>query len=132
MTRTERGSATLHVLFAAVLLFTTFAGAVLWSAISTTGHKLAAAADLTALSAAHSLSAIQSLSAAQSLGPARSLNVSQPVTPCVGAARAAALNHVQLRACKVTSTAVTVEVSLELDLRVARPTLTAIARAGPV
>ncbi|MFG1906506.1 Rv3654c family TadE-like protein [Kribbella sp. NPDC048928] len=120
MSRSERGSATLHVLFAAVLLFTTFAGAILWSAISTTRHKLAAAADLTALSA------VQSLGAAQSLG------ASHPVTACGGAARAAALNHVQLRACEVTSTAVTVEVSLELDLRLARPTLTAIARAGPV
>lgn len=122
MSRSERGSATLHVLFAAVLLFTTFAGAILWSAISTTRHKLAAAADLTALSAAQSLSTAQSVSA----------SAPTPVTACRGAARAAALNHVQLRACEATSTAVTVEVSLEIDLRLARPTLTAIARAGPV
>ncbi|WP_372446363.1 pilus assembly protein TadG-related protein [Kribbella aluminosa] len=50
--RSERGSATLQVVFAAVLLFAVFAVAILWSAISTARHKLSAAADLTALSAA--------------------------------------------------------------------------------
>jgi hypothetical protein len=161
MTRNERGSATLLVLFTAVLLFTALTAAVLWSAISTSRHKLAAAADLTALSAAQALSTAQS--------PTRSLNAQpssahhpgtttppnaaarlfvttgvlrttdpptpQPIgaaTPCAAAGRTAALNDVQLSACEVTPTAVTVQVSLQLDLRIARPTLSAIARAGPV
>ncbi|WP_410789005.1 pilus assembly protein TadG-related protein [Kribbella sp. C-35] len=128
MTRTERGSATLHTLFAAVLLFTALTAAILWSAISTTRHKLAAAADLTALSAAQSLNTIQSPTTAQ---PS---DIAQPsgTAPCVTAARVAVVNKVRLAACVVASGAVTVEVSLELDLRVARPTLTAAARAGPL
>lgn len=56
MTHNEKGSATLHSLFAAVLLLTALAAAILWSTISTARHKLANAADLTALSAAQSLS----------------------------------------------------------------------------
>jgi secretion/DNA translocation related TadE-like protein len=120
MTRTERGSATLHTLFAAVLLFTAFTAAILWSAISTARHKLAAAADLTALSAAQSLNTTQPASAAP------------PATPCATAARVAVLNKVHLTACVIASDAVTVEVSLQLDLRLARPTLTAAARAGPL
>ena len=55
MTHNEKGSATLHSLFAAVLLLTALAAATLWSTISTARHKLATAADLTALSAAQSL-----------------------------------------------------------------------------
>ena len=55
MTRSQKGSATLHSLFAAVLLMTALAAATLWSTISTARHKLATAADLTALSAAQSL-----------------------------------------------------------------------------
>lgn len=168
MNRSERGSATLHVLFAAVLLFTALAVAILWSAISTARHKLTAAADLTALSAAQSLTTTEPGSAEPgstgpgSTGPGSTEPVAaEPIAPdlasarptlarptlalpnqtarasppagaCVVAARAAALNRVQLRACEVTSTAVTVEVSLEIDLRLAHPTLTAIARAGPV
>ena len=151
MTRTERGSATLHTLFAAVLLFTALTAATLWSAISTARHKLAAAADLTALSAAQSLSATQSpttaepSSTAQLLGAARLIGsddrlehheqpagIVPPATPCATAARVAALNKVHLTACVVASDAVTVEVSLQLDLRLTRPTLTAAARAGPL
>ena len=55
MTHNEKGSATLHSLFAAVLLLTALAAATLWSTISTARHQLATAADLTALSAAESL-----------------------------------------------------------------------------
>lgn len=127
MTRTERGSATLHVLFAAVLLFTVLFAATLWSAVSTARHNLTAAADLTALSAA------QSLSSAQYVDPDKPRTaITQSTAPCTTAARIAALNKVQLTACDVTSTAVTVEVSLQLDLRLAHPTLTSTARAGPV
>jgi hypothetical protein len=42
------------------------------------------------------------------------------------------LNKVQLTECVVSSDAVTVEVSLQLDLRLTRPILTAAARAGPL
>jgi hypothetical protein len=145
MTRTERGSATLHTLFAAVLLFTAFTAAILWSAISTAHHKLATAADLTALSAAQSLSSAQSFSAAQLSSAARPIGsdgqlehdeqpagIAPPATPCATAARVAVLNKVRLTACVVASDAVTVEVSLQLDLRLTRPTLTAAARAGPL
>ena len=118
MTRAERGSATLHTLFAAVLLFTALTAAILWSAISTARHKLAAAADLTALSAAQSPRATQGRASA--------------AAPCATAARVAVANKVRLTACAVAADAVTVEVSLEVDLRVTRPTLTAEARAGPL
>ena len=57
MTHSEKGSATLHSLFAAVLLITALTAATLWSAVSTARHKLTTAADLTALSAAQSLDA---------------------------------------------------------------------------
>jgi hypothetical protein len=163
--RVERGSATLHVLFVALVLCTALSAAVLWAGISTTRHKLAAAADLTALSAAQALTAAQATtqsltaqpsSSRQSVGTARPPNAAHfpstdqplrvatpttsarqaaalvlPATPCVVAARTAERNDVQLAACEVTSTSVTVEVSLQLDLRVAHPTLTAAARAGP-
>ncbi|TCC12277.1 pilus assembly protein TadG-related protein [Kribbella soli] len=136
MTRTERGSATLHTLFAAVLLFTALTAAILWSAISTARHKLAAAADLTALSAAQSLSADQPVGSggerAHPERPADGAPPAPPAAPCVAAARTAVLNKVQLTACVVASDAVTVEVSLQLDLRLTRPTLTAAARAGPL
>jgi Flp pilus assembly protein TadG len=142
MTRTERGSATLHTLFAAVLLFTALTTAILWSAISTARHKLAAAADLTALSAAHSLSTEQAGSAEQAGSIAQPFESDgqfgrpEPppgnATPCATAARTAVLNKVELTACVVASDAVTVEVSLQLDLRLTRPTLTAAARAGPL
>lgn len=127
MTRTEKGGATLHVLFAAVLLFTALFAATLWSAISTARHKLTAAADLTALSAAQSLSSVQYVDPAKPQAA-----ITQPTPPCTTAARTAALNKVRLTACDVTSTAVTVQVSLQLDLRLAHPTLTSTARAGPV
>ncbi|RZT15366.1 putative Flp pilus-assembly TadE/G-like protein [Kribbella sp. VKM Ac-2569] len=133
MTRTERGSATLHTLFAAVLLFTALTAAVLWSAISTARHKLTAAADLTALSAAQSLGAARPVrSNGQFEHHEQSHGNAPPATPCATAARVAVLNKVQLTACVVASDAVTVEVSVELDLRLTRPTLTAAARAGPL
>ncbi|MFF0338585.1 pilus assembly protein TadG-related protein [Kribbella sp. NPDC004875] len=164
MTRSERGSATIHALIAATLLLTALAAATLWSAISTARHKLAAAADLTALSAAQSLttspvpgtaepqSAAPSAASTRSTGEVlqvrevgsvfgvhslkndssgRLLPAASVDRACVIAARTAALNGVRLRACDVTSAAVMVEVSVELDLRVVHPVLTAAARAGP-
>ena len=134
MTRSERGSATLHTLFAVVLLCTVLAAAVLWTAISTARHKLTAAADMTALSAAGSLDASDPVDATgqADLGEQKPTGTRPPATPCATAERIAALNKVQLTACLASSDAVAVEVSLRLDLRIARPTLSAAARAGPV
>ena len=151
MTRSERGSATIHTLLAALLLVTALAAATLWSTISTARHKLTTAADLTALSAAQSLATAQSPATAQTLMTApihtslsaqrlpspRSAAVDQPsaVTPpvpCETAARTATLNKVQLSGCDVTDESVTVQVSLGLNLPVGRPTLSATARAGPL
>ncbi|MFI5692085.1 pilus assembly protein TadG-related protein [Kribbella sp. NPDC051586] len=172
MTHSERGSATLHTLLAAVLLLTAVAAATIWSSISTARHRLTAAADLTALSAAQSLATTQAdtsptnpTNSPLATEPARTAEVAQttdsgrtsevslttqqipakgppsadqpppvtpPATPCEVAARAAILNKVRLANCDVTSNAVTVVVSLELNLPVAHPTLTATSRAGPL
>ena len=139
MNHNEKGSATLHTLFAAVLLMTALAAAVLWSTISTARHKLATAADLTALSAAQSLTSSQTAidieadPATYSALRPQAAPVTGPVLdPCATAARVAALHKVHLAACDLTSTSVTVRVALELDLRITHPTLAATSRAGPV
>ncbi|MEU4193061.1 pilus assembly protein TadG-related protein [Kribbella sp. NPDC026611] len=65
--------------------------------------------------------------------PARPAAVEPPAsTACQVAARIAAAHQVELTTCQLTPTSVTVEVSTQLDLRVAHPTLTATSRAGPV
>ncbi len=108
---TDRGSGTIYVLTACLLLSTALAAAILWAAISTARHKLAAAADLTALSAAHSLTS----------------------APCTTAAQTAAANNVTLTACTPTPTDVTIQVSLPILLPlIPTPTLTTTARAGPL
>lgn len=129
MTHNEKGSATLHSLFAAVLLLTALAAAILWSTISTARHKLATAADLTALSAAQSLTTPPTTPDAGTTPPG---TTAPDATACAIAARVAALHEVDLTACKPTPTSVTVEVALELDLPFAQPTLTTTARAGPL
>jgi hypothetical protein len=139
----DKGSITLHSLFAAVLLLTALAAATLWSTISTTRHKLATAADLTALSAAQSLTQAPPATPIAPTVRAAPNVLSKPdtltasaltplPTPCVTAARIAALHKARLSDCDVTSTSVTVQVSMQLDLPLGRPTLTAIARAGPL
>ncbi|GAB2630130.1 hypothetical protein GCM10009743_00590 [Kribbella swartbergensis] len=111
--RSERGSGTLLTLFVGLVLATALAAATLWSAVSVARHKLTAAADLAALSAAHSLN-------------------SDPTTACATAARIAALHDATLTTCKVTSDAVTVQLSTQLHLaNLAHPTLTTTSRAGP-
>ncbi|GAA1150155.1 hypothetical protein GCM10009630_55640 [Kribbella jejuensis] len=148
--RSERGSATLHVVFMSALLFAVLTASTLWTAISTGRHKVTAAADLTALSAAQSMIGTDELTdhredrpggdsgGEEGAGGGASERSSVPhaqiasARPCATAARLAMLNGVRLISCEVTSGAVTVEVSLELELRIARPTLTASARAGPV
>jgi hypothetical protein len=147
MTHSERGSATIHALFAAVLLLTVLAAAVLWAAISTARHQLAAAADLTALSAAQSVA----FTPAAQFEPPDSPTPAEPpdstgtkgdnepagvrvtpTAPCATARRIAELNKVQLTRCDVAADSVTVEVAMSLDLRVSQPTLAATARAGPI
>ncbi len=109
-TRSDRGSGTIHVLTACLLLSTALATAILWAAISTARHQLAAAADLTALSAANSLAS----------------------TPCTTAAQTATANKVTLTTCTPTPTDVTIQVSLPIPLPfLPTPTLTTTSRAGP-
>ena len=158
MTHNENGSATLHTLFAVVLLMTALAAATLWSTISTARHKLATAADLTALSAAQSLTTAEPFTAPPQPKPANqpttvtdraiatdSASVRGPASvagpagvgepgasPCAVAARVADLHKVSLIACNPTATSVTVQVSLEVDLSFTHATLTATSRAGPV
>jgi secretion/DNA translocation related TadE-like protein len=110
----ERGSGTIFILLMSLLLLVAVATATIWSAISVARHKLAAAADLTALSAAQ---AIQS----------------PPTDPCALAQRLATIHHVQLANCQVTGGTVTVHVATRLTLaNLAHPTLTTTARAGPI
>ncbi|WP_328525400.1 pilus assembly protein TadG-related protein [Kribbella sp. NBC_00359] len=152
MTHNEKGSATLHSFFAAVLLLTALAAAILWSTISTARHKLATAADLTALSAAQSLAnpaadASTTASGATTFDitgtrtasdpPGPDLTTSSstrlnPTTPCATAARIAALHKVDLVACHPTPTSVAIQVALDLRLPFIHPTLTTTARAGPL
>jgi secretion/DNA translocation related TadE-like protein len=109
----ERGSGTILTLLMSLLLLVAVAIATIWSAVSTARHKLAAAADLTALSAAQ---AIQSATS----------------DPCAVAGRIATIHHVQLAKCQITGDTVAIQVATHLDLAsIAHPTLTTTARAGP-
>lgn len=111
--RSERGSGTLLTLFVSVLLLPALALAVLWSAASVARHKLAAAADLAALSAAQTL---------QSGTP----------DPCPTADRIATAHDVQLTNCQVIAETVTIQVATHLNLHpLLIPPLTTTARAGP-
>jgi secretion/DNA translocation related TadE-like protein len=110
--RTEQGAGTLFTLSMALLLLTALTMVTLWSAISTARHKLDAAADLTALSAAQSLQS--------------------GTAPCPTAHRIAATHHVQLTHCQITGTSVTIQVQTHLTLpAVPHATLTTTAHAGP-
>lgn len=111
--RTEHGSGTLLTFFLGLLLATAVAMATLWSAISIARHKLAAAADLTALSAAQAL-------------------VSGSPDPCATARRIAATHNVVLADCQLASDSALIRVTTQLHLAaIAHPTLSASARAGP-
>jgi secretion/DNA translocation related TadE-like protein len=111
--RAERGSGTLLTLFMGLVLATAVAMAILWSAISIARHKLAAAADLTALSAAQALA-------------------SGAPDPCTTADRIATTHHVDLADCQLAVDSVSIRVTTQLHLAaIARPTLSATARAGP-
>jgi secretion/DNA translocation related TadE-like protein len=111
--RTEHGSGTLLTFFLGLLLATAVAMATLWSAISIARHKLASAADLTALSAAQAL-------------------VSGTPDPCATARRIAATHNVVLADCQLVSDSALIRVTTQLHLAaIAHPTLSASARAGP-
>ena len=111
--RTEQGGATLLVLWTAMLLFAVGTIATLWSAISLAGHRAAAAADLTALSAAHAI---------QSGSP----------DPCAVARDIATTNRATLTTCTLTPDTATIKVAVPLNLGVlGTPTLTSTSRAGP-
>ncbi|MDX2974692.1 flp pilus-assembly TadE/G-like family protein, partial [Kribbella solani] len=140
--RGERGSLTVHAVFAAVLLMAAVGAAMLWSSISTARHKVAAAADLTALSAAQSLVTDQPTAA-----PVVNEQVVDRVEgaesegsemgdvggkPCEVAVRVAGLNGVRVIGCVVDAGAVTVRVSVQVELPVGTVSLDASARAGPV
>jgi secretion/DNA translocation related TadE-like protein len=111
--RSERGSGSILTLFACLVVATVVAMATLWAAISTARHNLAAAADLTALSAAQSL-------------------VSGAPDPCMTARRTATIYRVELADCRVTADTISIRVTKQLNLAaLASPTLSAQARAGP-
>lgn len=111
--RSERGSGTLLTLFTCLILTTAVAVAVLWTSISTARHQLAAAADLTALSAAHALT-------------------SGTTDPCTTAHRIATTHHVELTTCQTTANTVTIRVTKHLPLpALGTPTLTTQSQAGP-
>ncbi|HEY3001734.1 MAG TPA: Rv3654c family TadE-like protein, partial [Kribbellaceae bacterium] len=88
----ERGSGTLIVIAAALLVLSAGLAAVLWAGVSTARHRAAAAADLAALSAAR---------AVQSGGDA-----------CETAGRIAGLHGAELAGCRVEGAEVQVVVGV--------------------
>jgi secretion/DNA translocation related TadE-like protein len=111
--RSDRGAGTLLAISVAMVLMGAGVVGVLWAAVSLGSHRVAAAADLAALSAAQ---AVQS-------GEGQ---------PCVSAGRIALDQHVELRSCMVEGEIVLVEVATPLRLGVlGSPLLSAEARAGP-
>jgi len=109
----ERGSGTLFTLLMGLLLLVAVAMATIWSGISVARHRLAAAADLTALSAAQALQAPTG-------------------NPCAVAQRIATAHRVQLANCQITGDSIAIQVATRLTLaNLAHPTLTTAARAGP-
>ena len=107
--RGQRGSATVYVLSLVVLLMAVTLGVAGFAGLATAKHRATAAADLAALAAA-----------------------STPGDGCSVAAGTARRNGVRLTSCRRDGSDVTVTVSLvgrgPFGLR---PTITAMARAGP-
>jgi len=110
----ERGSATfLAIGVAAVMLGGCLVG-VLWAAVSTGHHRADAAADLVALSAAHTQQTAQG-------------------DPCRTAQQMAQDHKVELRLCHQFADSITVVVAVPLGLGVfGTPVITGEARAGPI
>jgi secretion/DNA translocation related TadE-like protein len=110
----ELGAGTLLALWVAMVLLGAGVVAVLWAAISVGTHRVAAAADLVALSAAQALQAGEG-------------------DPCRTAGRIAADQQVDLRSCQVDGETVAVEVGVVLRFGVlGSPSINTPARAGPV
>ncbi|WP_165553370.1 pilus assembly protein TadG-related protein [Kribbella capetownensis] len=129
----QRGSATVLSLLAVLLLLTALTVATLWSSVSTARHKLSAAADLTALSAAQALLATTQSAATPPTGDSGTPPHPAVDTPCEIADRIATLHKVRLTSCHPTDTTVTITVTLQLHVPAfAHPTLTTTSRAGPL
>jgi secretion/DNA translocation related TadE-like protein len=100
-------------LWVAVMILGAGAVVVIWGVISVGNHRVAAAADLVALSAAQALQ----------------VGVGDP---CLTAQRIAAAQQVDLRRCQVEGETVAVEVGVIVRLGVlGSPVVTSLARAGP-
>jgi secretion/DNA translocation related TadE-like protein len=112
--RTERGSATLLSLGIAAVLLGACGTGVLWAAISVGHHRVDAAADLAALSAAQA-------------------QQSNPGNACTTAGRIVDAQGVSLTYCHADGDTVAVVVTVRLHLGVfGTPTVTGEARAGPI
>jgi secretion/DNA translocation related TadE-like protein len=109
----ERGAGTLLAVWLSMVLMVAGMVGVLWATVSVAAHRVAAAADLTALSAAQ---AVQSGDA----------------DPCNSARRIATKLQVTLKTCAIDGETAAVEVALPVRLgSLGSPTLTSKARAGP-
>jgi len=112
--RDQRGSGSLLVLAAVAVLVLAGAAAVLWTAVSAGRHRVAAAADLSALSAAQALQA------------------GDP-DPCRAAVRIALSHRADVASCQVDRETVEVVAAVRLDFgSLGQPTIKATARAGPL
>ncbi len=109
----ERGSGTLLMMAAGLLVLVCGLAVVLWSAMSTARHRAAAAADLAALSGAQAI---------QSDGD-----------PCATARRIARKQGASLDACTVHGEEVLVVAGVPVELgSLGRPVVRSTARAGPI
>ncbi|QNE20322.1 flp pilus-assembly TadE/G-like family protein [Kribbella qitaiheensis] len=109
----ELGAGTLLALWVAMALLSAGMVAVLWAAVSVGTHRVAAAADLVALSAAQALQSGED-------------------DPCRTARRIAANQRVDLHSCQVEGETVAIEVGVVLHFGLlGSPTVSTPARAGP-
>ncbi|GAA1591356.1 hypothetical protein GCM10009789_51660 [Kribbella sancticallisti] len=114
MLRGERGSGTLLAIGVVLGVLSVAVVGMLWAAVLVAHHRVDAAADLVALSAAHALQSGE--------GDA-----------CETAERIAGVHAVGLTGCRVEREVVSVVVEVELGLGVlGAPRVTADARAGPL
>ena len=110
----ERGSGTLLALTSALVLLGAGLCCALWAAVSTGHHRVAAAADLSAISAAQALQ-------------------SGSEDPCSTAARIAGEHHAEILDCQVDAETVVVVAAVRLRLgALGSPYVRSTARAGPV
>jgi secretion/DNA translocation related TadE-like protein len=116
----ERGSATLLALASGILLVGAGVGCALWAVVSTGHHRVAAAAEMAALSAAQ---AMQPGGDWQAEGDG----------PCDVALRIALAHRAELLSCRSYGDTVEVVAAVELRLGVlGSPSVQSTARAGPV